>query len=197
MTLHSILLVAHLFGMVLGIGAATAADLMILRRGLFQPIKAGLVDVVADLSEAVSVGLVLLWISGIGLATESYLHNPGFIGNEKFWAKVAIVAMLSANAFVIHGAILPNLRHQIGKKLFSGLGKWSRINFIVAAALSGVSWYLPMVLGATREWSYVVPFTVIWFSYVGLLVAGAGAIAGLMWLSDRQEASQMTLTPAE
>jgi hypothetical protein len=176
LTLHTSLVVAHLVGIVLGVGGATAADFLILRRAIFAPIEAGVVQSVSFLSQIVSAGLVLLWVSGTGLFFEIWDKTPAYHTNQKLWAKITIVAVLTINAFIIHGNVLPRLQQQVGRRLFSGLTLREQITFVASSSVSGVSWYVPLVLGPARELSYVVPFATIILAYIWLLNATGFAI---------------------
>ena len=185
-SLQTSLVIFHIIGIVLGTGAATAADLLILRRTIFEPIEDSVVDTVEFLSKLVTIGLIFLWISGIGLALVIWSKNPAFVTNEKFWAKVVIVTVLTVNAFAIHAIILPKLRHLTGKRLFDRLSFREQATFILSASVSGVSWYLPLVLGPAREWSYVVPLGVVLLLYVFLLCSLSFAMACLVLWSTRE-----------
>jgi hypothetical protein len=115
-------------------------------------------------------------VSGTGLFFEIWETTPAYHTNQKLWAKVAIVAVLTLNAFIIHGNILPRLQQQIGRRLFSGLTLREQITFVASSSVSGVSWYVPLVLGPARELSYVVPFATIILAYIWLLNATGFAI---------------------
>jgi hypothetical protein len=184
LTLHTSLAILHLLGVVLGVGGATAADALILGRAIFSPVKQGLVDTVSYLSRLVTAGLLLLWVSGTALFFEIWQHTPAYHTNEKLWAKVAIVFILSINAFVIHGIVLPKLRQQVGRKLFSGLAFGGQLIFAASSAVSAVSWYLPLMLGLAKELSYVTPFSTIFLGYMWLVCATALAIVCIaIWTS--------------
>src|SRR5688572_23766600 len=45
----------------------------------------------------VSIALSLLWITGIALVVNGYLGHPDYIINEKLWAKISVVAILTLN----------------------------------------------------------------------------------------------------
>lgn len=183
LSLHTGFVIFHLVGVVLGFGAAATADILILRRAVFRPVSASLIEMVEFISKLVTFGLALVWVSGIGLALEVWLRNPAFATNAKFWAKVMIVAVLSLNALIIHGFVLARLRKQAGARLFQHLGFSDQLIFIAAASISGVSWYLPLVLGPAREWSYVMPLSTLLLLYVFLLSAAAFIITCLAWWS--------------
>lgn len=187
MSTQTIFAILHVIAIVIGIGAATAADLLILSRAIFKPVDGKLVDMVGFLSRLVTFGLILLWLSGAGLAYVIWSHNPLFITNQKFWAKLAIVAVLTINAVAIHAFILPKLHRLVGFRLFAQLSFGEQAGFILSASLSGISWYLPLVLGLAREWSYVVPLETVLLLYAFLLSLTCCAMACLVVMAIGRE----------
>lgn len=179
-SLQTCFTILHLFGIVLGTGAATVADILILRRTIFAPIAQSVVEMVQFLSRLVTIGLVIIWVSGIGLALVVWSHNPDFVTNQKFWAKVFIVAVLTANAFAIHAVVLPKLHRLIGERLFLRLDFNEQATFIMSASISGVSWYMPIMLGVAREWSYVVPMGALLLLYGFFLFVACFVMACLV-----------------
>lgn len=189
-SIQTCFVVFHLVGIVLGTGAATVADILILRRTIFEPITESVVDMVEFLSRLVTAGLVMIWLSGVGLALVLWTHNPDFLTNQKFWTKVLIVTVLTLNAVAIHGVILPKLRRLVGERLFARLDFTQQAIFIVSASISGVSWYLPIVLGVAREWSYVVPAGPLLVLYAFFLSATCFVMACLVLWSTGQRQPQ-------
>jgi hypothetical protein len=102
---------------------------------------------------------------------EIWQNSPAYHTNQKLWAKVAIVVVLTLNAYIIHHIILPRLKRQISLRLFSGLTMRETLSFALSSSISGVSWYLPLVLGPAKELSYVVPFATILSVYAWLLLS--------------------------
>ena len=149
------------------------------------------VDTVALLASIVTVGLVLLWLSGFGLVYEISIVKPAFLTNEKFWAKLAIVIVLTLNGFHIHRRILPLLRRQCGRTLVQGLPASTTTALAISGAISGVSWFFPILLGTAKEWSYVVPISNVLALYLAVLaavsIAGTAVLTTLLpWLMRRQ-----------
>lgn len=83
----SALLALHLLGLVLGLGAATMLDLIIVRFVGSRTVTHEYWSVISLLSKAVTGGLVLLWISGIGFLTHYAFFNPTLLTNPKIWGK--------------------------------------------------------------------------------------------------------------
>ncbi len=174
--------VVHLCGLVLGVGAATLLDLIIARFILMRGISFEHVYVVDFSSKIVTIGLVLLWISGIGFLIHYGVFEPAKLQNPKIWAKIAIVAVLSVNGLLVHYFVLPRIRNQVGKRLLDGLSPFDCSLVLLAGTVSVISWYVPLILGAIPQLNYVVPAEVILSSYALLLIAVNTLIQGAIIL---------------
>jgi hypothetical protein len=178
--------VVHLCGLVLGVGSATLLDLIIARFILMRGISYEHVYVVDFSAKVVTIGLGLLWISGIGFLLHYGLFEPAKLQNPKIWAKIAIVAVLTINGFLVHFFVLPRIRKQVGKRLLDELSPIDCSLVLLAGTVSTISWYVPLILGAIPQLNYVVPAEAILSCYALLLTAvntviqGAIAIAFFM-----------------
>jgi hypothetical protein len=172
MAVKSGLRVLHFLGLVLGLGAATLLDLIFLRFLATRQVSPEHFQIVEFSSKVVSFGLVLLWISGLGFLLHYGAFDPAKLGNEKVWAKMAIVGILTLNGVFIHRAVLPVVHRNIGRSLFDGLGRRQRSLLLVSGVVSGTSWYVPLLLGSIPQLNFVVPAWIILATYGGLLTAG-------------------------
>jgi hypothetical protein len=170
--------IVHLCGLALGVGAATLLDLIIARFILMRGISFEHVYVVDFSSKIVTIGLGLLWISGIGFLIHYGVFEPAKLQNPKIWAKIAIVAVLSVNGLLVHYFVLPRIRNQVGKRLLDGLSPFNCSLVLLAGTVSVISWYVPLILGAVSQLNYVVPAEVILSSYALLLIAVNTVIQG-------------------
>ena len=170
--------VVHLCGLVLGVGAATLLDLIIARFILMRGISNEHVYVVDFSSKIVTIGLVLLWVSGIGFLVHYGFFEPAKLENPKIWAKIAIVVVLSLNGLLVHHFVLPRIRDQVGKRLLDGLSPFDCSLVLFAGTVSAISWYVPLILGAIPQLNFVVPAEVILSSYALLLIAVNTVIQG-------------------
>lgn len=166
----SALLALHLLGLVLGLGAATMLDLIIVRFVGSRTVTHEYWSVISLLSKAVTGGLVLLWISGIGFLTHYALFNPTLLTNPKIWAKITIVGVLSLNGVFIHRVVLPLVRQQVGGPLFEGLTNCQRSCLLASGAISGMSWWIPLGLGAFPQLNFTVGAETILAVYALLLM---------------------------
>jgi hypothetical protein len=136
------------------------------------------VHVIDFASKIVTVGLGLLWISGIGFLIHYGLFDPAKLQNPKIWAKIAIVAVLSINGVLVHYFVLPRIRSQIGQRLLDGLSHFHCSLLLLAGTVSAISWYVPLMLGAIPQLNFVVPAEVILVGYALLLIAINTVIQG-------------------
>lgn len=163
--------IVHFCGLVLGVGAATLLDLIIARFVLMRDISKEHIHVIDFSSRIVTVGLSLLWISGIGFLIYYGFFDPIKLQNPKIWAKIAIVAVLTFNGILVHFFVLPRIRNQVGKRLLEGLSQFHCSLLLLAGTVSVISWYVPLILGAIPQLNFVVPAETILVSYGLLLIA--------------------------
>lgn len=163
--------VVHFCGLVLGVGAATLLDLIIARFVLMRGISKEHVHVIEFSSKVVTVGLGLLWISGVGFLIHYGFFDPEKLQNPKIWAKIAIVAVLTVNGILVHYFVLPRIRIQLGKRLLDDLSHSHCSLLLLAGTVSAISWYVPLMLGAIPQLNFVVPAEAILLSYALVLIA--------------------------
>ena len=163
----------HFIGLAMGLGGATLLDLMLLRFFVRGRITEDTYSVFAFASRVVDAGLRLLWITGLGFLFLYALTAPELLTNPKVHAKLAIVAILTLNGFFIHQIILPSLRRQIGQTLFAGVTRTRRVIFVTSGAISVVSWYMPVALGAFPQLNFHISATTLLLTYLGFIALAA------------------------
>ncbi len=187
--------VAHLLALALALGGAVAADAVFLTRATFRPVDRATLLIADYLSGLVAAGLAALWVTGIALAVVLAGTSPTFMANEKFWAKVFIVVMLTVNAGIIHDVVLPRARAQLGRPLFEGLSLGDRLIFALAGALSVSSWLFPTVLGAARELNNRTPAHEILICYYTAVAVAFAAILALSYAANAWRARGAAQAP--
>jgi len=177
---HTLLILSHMLALALGLGAALLADWVVLRKltfGIVSQKAAGQLD---DLSHAVSAGLALIWVTGALLVADNALDAPASIMNQKLWAKLVIVTVLTLNAVLLHRMVLPRATSRIGQPLFET--RFDRVSLVsvLLGAISAVSWMFAAYLGVARELNgkanlvpilgdYLAAVLLIWVGGVALL----------------------------
>lgn len=184
--LHTILVIAHVMALTLGLGAALIADMTVARRALFRSISTDTVETIKFLGQIVTAGLVLIWVTGIALVAEMTLSGGTLLTNPKFWAKVVIVEVLTINAVAVHSIVMPMLKAQVGRRLFDGTSVVERVAMGLIGAISLTSWIFPVFLGSARELNHIVPLSGILAIYgICLAAVASGAIIVTMSMSRK------------
>jgi hypothetical protein len=187
--IKSAIKVAHLVGIVLGLGAATVLDIVILRFLVLGKIKDEHANLVEFMSKIVTVGLCVLWASGLCYLMHYAIFNPESLGNQKIWAKIAIIAVLTINGYFIHHNVLPLVRKQVGGSLFGGLARGDCALMVIFGTVSATSWYVPLILGAMPQLNVGVPASAVLAAYSLLLLLGIASTQGLVYALWREEPS--------
>lgn len=161
--------IAHVLSLAFGVGGALILDIYLLRHMRGWIVRERDLAMVRFVSMAVKLGLMALWATGIAILVASPGGPLAVLANPKVQAKVCIVIVLTLNALVVEGTALPLLERQVGRPLFDGVGGALRRVVIGSAAVSSVSWCVPLALGLLREWNHVVPASTILLGYAALL----------------------------
>lgn len=195
--LRNSLRIVHFAGLVLGIGVATMLDLVVLRFFVNRRITPAAFDIFKFGSSIVSAGICAIWLSGLGFLLFYAAFDPIKLTNEKVWAKMVIVLILTFNGLFIHKTILPVLRAQVGKSIFEGRSMAERRMFVFAGTTSVVSWYAPLIIASLSSLNFSVPVLQILSVYavVYLFVLAAANLVLIVRFapgSGRSSAHQQT-----
>lgn len=186
--LHDALVLSHVFGLALGFGVALSIDFLVLRSLLAPRISPIVVDTVVQASRLTTIGLAVLWLTGLAFLLEYALLTPEKLGNPKIYAKITIVSLLTVNGWFIHKRIIPVLWRCSGGRLISRLSRRETLLFSVCAAVSTVSWVLPMVFGlnSALNFDYSVGHLLAQYA-LGCILLALSIGAALSWLQRRAD----------
>ena len=171
MHLLTFIKVFHLVGLIMGFGGAVLLDLTIFKHGVLRPISQYTIHQTELLSRFVTWGLILLWGTGFGLIAINLIDKPEYLTNQKLWAKMAIVVLLTINGVFVHNRVLPILRQKVGQRIFEMAKKRETLLLTLVGSVSFVSWTTPFVLGKASELNYVTPMWVIMAAYFAAVFA--------------------------
>lgn len=191
-TFKSGLIALHLVGLILGLGAATLLDLVIARFLVKNRVTSDYCQVVEFSSKVVSIGLALLWLTGLSFLVLYAVSDPVKLTNQKIWAKMIVVGILTLNGVFIHRTVLPVMRSQIGRGLFDRLLPRERSLLLASGAISVTSWYIPMLLGAFPQLNFL-PAVPILLVYALLLLAAIIATQSLGAMAARRDSRRRVL----
>jgi hypothetical protein len=142
----------HLLAASMALGAIVATDLRLLSK-LSQD-KVRIAPPNPFVTRIVMLALLLLYATGGAICIQGLADRPDYLENPKLQAKVALVIVLTLNAFVLHKVTFPRLAR--GRRV----PRWNVIDWIVVAvpvATSNSLWLFCAFLGIARPWNYVVP----------------------------------------
>ena len=176
---RGIIRIFHFMGLAMGLGAATLLDLMILRFFLGRPLNEQNFQVFVFCADIVDVGLKLLWVTGFGFLIFYWFNDPVKLSNEKVWAKMTIVAILTINGMFIHKTIIPLLAKQIGLSMLEGLSMKYKMIFVTSGIVSMVSWYTPVAIANLPHLNFQVPMLQILCVY-GIILLCVASVAHLI-----------------
>ncbi|MEX2012824.1 MAG: hypothetical protein WD967_00300 [Candidatus Levyibacteriota bacterium] len=161
--LQLVFLITHIFGAVLGAGAAFTGDFIFLTSVRDKHLSSSEARIMDMTSRVVWIGILVLLLSGIGLVTQ---RPEIFLNSEKFWAKMTIVGIIVANGLVFYSLYKPVFRRSIGKEFLQSseiikMRAW----IVMSGAVSAISWSFAIILGVLGR----VPFS--YFQIIGFYAA--------------------------
>ena len=152
--IYEILIIMHIVGTALGVGAATFAEIHYTRFNSDDIITDDEKKTLALTYTVMRTGLFLLVISGFGLLL--YLRLPEYtdlLTSATFLAKMTVIGILVGNALLLQARIMP---------------------LAIGAAVSLTSWYTALVLGSLRDTN--ASYFEILIYYAGAVVVVGGAL---------------------
>lgn len=171
------LVFVHLLAASMALGAIVATDLRLLSKLAQDRIRIAPPN--AFVARIVTVGLALLWTSGLAIVALGTLANPDYLANPKLQAKIGLVVLLTVNAFALHRITFPRLAK--GRRVARwGVGDWLAV--AVPVALSNTLWLFAAFLGIARAWNHTVPLADVLGVAFGVYVVvqlGVFAILGV------------------
>lgn len=168
---RGVIRIFHFIGLSMGLGAATLLDLMIIRFFLGQEMTQQKFEMFRFLADLVNVGLKLLWVTGLSFLVFYWMTEPVKLGNEKVWAKMVIVGILTINGVFIHRTVIPFMHGQIGRTMLDGVPFRKKITFVTMGMISFVSWYGPVIIANLPQLNFQVPMVQILIAYAFVLLA--------------------------
>lgn len=179
--LKTMIKVMHLTGLSLGLGGAVLLDVLALRFLILERISLEVSRIFAYGTRIVLLGLVLLWVSGLGYLGYYYCYDLHSLSNPKIWAKLVIVVILTLNGWWIHHWILPLIQQNIGNHFFARLTLKQRRILLSSSVISVCSWFMPLLLGACKEFNFCIEASTILILYSGLVALGLV----VAWMMER------------
>ena len=147
-----LLVFGHLLAASMALGAIVATDLRLLSK-LSQD-KVRIAPPNPFVARIVMLALLLLYATGGAIVMQGLAERADYLDNPKLLAKIALVIVLTVNAFVLHYVTFPRLAR--GRRV----PRWNLVDWIVVAvpvAVSNFLWMFTAFLGIARPWNYTTP----------------------------------------
>ncbi len=193
-TYKAFILGLHLFGLAIGLGGASMADLFFFKFLKDLRISEREADVLRGISQFIWLGLAILVVSGIGLI----LTNPEFyFSSAKFLVKMIVVLVIIVNGAFLNLSITPKLIHiSFGDphRHYKGELRADRRLAYALGAISASSWYSAFILGLTSTMPLNFgPLLGIYLAIVLVAVLGSQLLERLIarrgWSAETLEAN--------
>lgn len=162
----TLVLFAHLIAACVAVGTLLMQDLNLMKSG-GRRLHLGAIKDLQRAAGIISLALIALWASGIVLVAIGAIKDPAYLSNQKLWAKVAVVIVLTANGAILHHYSFPRAVSSAG---VIGLGPVERSIVASTGAVSTVSWLFACYLGIARPWNHSMQFDAVLFVYLSLLL---------------------------
>jgi len=160
MAIYELLVIMHVIGTVLGVGAATFAEIHYTRFNSDDIITDDERRTLATTYTVMRTGLFLLVISGFGFLLYLRLTEyTDLLTSATFLAKMTVVGVLVGNALLLQARIMP---------------------LAIGAAVSLTSWYAALVLGVLRDTNASYFEILLYYAVAVVLVA-----LSLRWIRAR------------
>ena len=134
--LHMLLVFGHLLAASMALGAIVATDLRLLSK-LSQD-KVRIAPPNPFVARIVMLALLLLYVTGGAIVIQGLGERADYLDNPKLQAKIALVVVLTLNAFVLHYVTFPRLAR--GRRV----PRWNVVDWIVVAVPVATSNFLWM-----------------------------------------------------
>ncbi len=176
----------HIVSVFMCIALAIMADLKASKL-LFKPLSSWDLKLLEHYHFLLSIGLVILWISGLCLIGAATQFDPAQF-TPKLVAKILVVVALTVNAFFIGSFALPSMEKEPRQRM-GDMMSGRRYLLCLFSGISMASWFSAYCLGAFPIFKPmpVEPLAFIFGHVYGIAILGALTLAGFAGLVLRSE----------
>ena len=182
--MKTVIVYFHLIATCIAVGSLLIKDLELLflkGRPLFPREKTGLIHT----AQVIFLSLCALWVSGLLLVVVGLLENAQYLANEKLWAKVTVVCLLTLNGVLLHFYSFPRV---VSRQGLVGLSGSEQTLVMFSGAVSTSSWLFACFLGIARPLNFTVPYEQVMLGY-GVFVLFALIVSSHMLVLLRKSAT--------
>ena len=173
-----LLLFAHLLGTSMALGAIVATDIRLL--GRLADARVRIPPPNEFVMRLISLALLILYITGAAMIALGLSEDPAYLSNPKLQGKLALVAVLSINALVLHRYTFPSLTSA------RRVARWTLSDFLrigVPVSVSNSLWMYCAFLGIARPWNHTVSIGFVLWTGLALWLFALAAITAVLLLA--------------
>lgn len=157
---------AHLLATCLALGSILVADWRMFRERHQRLRPEGLAGL-AQTQRIANSSLAALWVSGALLVLLGYAdQSMHYLLNQKLWAKISVVSLLTLNGVLLHRYAFPALRQGV---IPAYLPARKRHALATLGGISGASWLFAALLGIARPWNHTLAYPEVMSLFAGVL----------------------------
>jgi hypothetical protein len=155
---------------------------------LFKPLSSWDIKLLEHYHFLLSIGLVILWISGLCLIGAATQFDPAQF-TPKLITKILVVVALTANAFFIGNFALPSMEKEPRQRM-GDMSSRRRYLLCLFSGVSMASWFSAYCLGAFPIFKPMPaePLAFVFGHVYGIAILGALTLAGFAGLVLRSDA---------
>jgi hypothetical protein len=170
--MHTTLLLFHLLGLALGVGGATASDMLFIRSVYNRKVSADQFLLIRTLSLLVMIGLVLAVLSGLGFLILEFVNEGtmSVLPLPHFQVKMLAVFLLLLNGIAFHSIVFKFLKKHVDTVMPQDLLGERIWVLALTGAVSITSWYTAFLLGFFGPIDISV--WILLLIYLGLVAGG-------------------------
>jgi hypothetical protein len=167
-----IIVALHVFGAVLGMGAALMGDLVFLTSAKDKIFSHDEMRLMNAIGNAVWLGLTVLAVSGLLL----FFRDPSaYLVSSKFIAKMVVVLIITLNGIVLHAYHMKHLKGVLGVHFPGDKNFMKNANLMaIGGVISVVSWFTALTLGVSSGSSFSA--LNILLIYLAVILSGTVAV---------------------
>lgn len=166
--LNTLLVFLHLLATCIAVGILLIQDFA-LARTHGRPLSRTEINELQLAASRVCNALIVLWITGVALVVDGYLGHPDYVLNEKLWAKITVVVILTLNGVILHHYAFPRITTSDG---ISNLTSTEKALIAFSGSASSISWLFACYLGIARPWNFTTSYGLMMLIYFSLMGIG-------------------------
>lgn len=180
MDVFSLTLLAHLIGVIVGVGGATMSDALFFKTIRNRHVSKDEYKLLKEAGKVIWTGYGLTILSGIGLLLNQYFSTGSitYWDSAYFQGKLVLAGVIAGNGVLFHGKILPFMKKHLEEDMREKEFCEKFWLFSLTGSISIVSWWTTVILAVLSP-----SFSLLYILSLYLLVLASGALFAYLMIS--------------